>query len=237
MSMPTKDYISEITASLTSMANATEATQMKKYMRDQFDFLGIHAPERRTLVKTLRRRDFSEQALLSIFEALWYQPMREYKYVAIEIMRHHIRALSLQSTAFFISHALEKPWWDSIDTLTALIGKIYLANLDLMQTENKEMDQALLHESFWMRRIAMIHQLGFKQKTDRRRLFEYALELAPEKEFFIGKAIGWALRDFSKYEPQAVRGFIDNYRPVFSLLTRREALKRLDGIVNQPPPA
>lgn len=237
MSTATKDYIREIITSLESMADAKEAAHMKKYMRDQFDFLGIHTPERRALIKALGRQDFPEQEFWRVFETLWHQPLREYKYVAVETMRYHIRALSGQSTAFFISHALDNPWWDSIDGITTLIGKIYLDNLDFMQGENKEMDQALFHESFWMRRIAMIHQLGFKDKTDRRRLFDYALELAPEQEFFIRKAIGWALRDYSKYEPQAVRDFIDNYRPVFSLLTRREALKRLYSIVNQSAPA
>jgi 3-methyladenine DNA glycosylase AlkD len=89
------------------------------------------------------------------------------------------------------------------------------------------MDAALHDESFWIRRIAMTHQLGWRLETDEARLFGYALRLAPEREFFIRKAVGWALRDYAKWAPQAVGGFVAAHRERLSPLTLREATKHL----------
>ena len=89
------------------------------------------------------------------------------------------------------------------------------------------MDEALHAPSFWTRRIAMLHQLGWRLDTDTRRLFGYAATLAPEPEFFIRKAIGWALRDYARWDPQAVRGFVAEQRPQLSPLSVSEAMKHL----------
>jgi 3-methyladenine DNA glycosylase AlkD len=89
------------------------------------------------------------------------------------------------------------------------------------------MDAALKHEDKWVRRIAMLHQLGWRGETDTTRLFEYALALAPETDFFIRKAIGWALRDYARHDPQVVSKFLALNRNSLSALTVREAAKHL----------
>ncbi|MEY4268768.1 MAG: hypothetical protein RIS90_3303, partial [Pseudomonadota bacterium] len=89
------------------------------------------------------------------------------------------------------------------------------------------MDAWLGHPNLWVRRVAMLHQLGWKAQTDQARLFRYALALAPETEFFIRKAIGWALRDHARTQPEAVRAFLAEHGLVLSGLTRREAGKHL----------
>ena len=89
------------------------------------------------------------------------------------------------------------------------------------------MDQALLHDDFWMRRIALLHQLGWRGETDTERLYSYCLRLAHEKEFFIQKAIGWALRDYARHDPQAIRRFTEAHRQQLAPLTYREASKHL----------
>ena len=89
------------------------------------------------------------------------------------------------------------------------------------------MDDCLVHPSLWVRRIATLHQLGWKAQTDQERLFRYALALAPETDFFIRKAIGWALRDHARTQPEAVRQFLALHAEKFSGLTRREAGKHL----------
>jgi len=89
------------------------------------------------------------------------------------------------------------------------------------------MDSALKHGNLWVRRIAMLHQLGWHDDTDEKRLFAYALRLAHEEDFFIRKAIGWALRDYAHHNPQAVRGFLLQAGETLSPLTRREAGKHL----------
>jgi 3-methyladenine DNA glycosylase AlkD len=89
------------------------------------------------------------------------------------------------------------------------------------------MDEALHHPSLWVRRVAMLHQLGWRQHTDSQRLFAHALALGGEKEFFIRKAIGWALRDLARTQPDAVREFLCTQAGNLSALTRREASKHL----------
>jgi len=89
------------------------------------------------------------------------------------------------------------------------------------------MDDCLVHPPLWVRRIAMLHQLGWKSQTDQERLFRYALALSGETDFFIRKAIGWALRDHARTQPEAVRRFLAQHANEFSGLTRREAGKHL----------
>lgn len=92
------------------------------------------------------------------------------------------------------------------------------------------MDAALEHEFLWVRRIAMLHQLGWREHTDEARLFGYARSLASESDFFIRKAIGWALRDYARHAPEAVSGFLSASRDLISPLTVREASKHLPSI-------
>jgi 3-methyladenine DNA glycosylase AlkD len=89
------------------------------------------------------------------------------------------------------------------------------------------MDACLVHPHLWVRRVAMLHQLGWREQTDPERLLRYALTLAPEKDFFIRKAIGWALRDHARTQPDAVRDFLASHADQLSGLTRREAGKHL----------
>ena len=89
------------------------------------------------------------------------------------------------------------------------------------------MDAWLVHPHLWVRRVAMLHQLGWREQTDPERLLRYALALAPEKDFFIRKAIGWALRDHARTRPDAVRTFLLQHAERLSGLTRREAGKHL----------
>jgi 3-methyladenine DNA glycosylase AlkD len=89
------------------------------------------------------------------------------------------------------------------------------------------MDRWLSHSNLWVRRVAMLHQLGWKAQTDEARLLRYALALAPETDFFIRKAIGWALRDHARTRPEAVRAFLLQHAQRLSGLTRREAGKHL----------
>ena len=91
----------------------------------------------------------------------------------------------------------------------------------------KSMDQALAHANLWVRRVAMLHQLGWRAQTDQERLFRYALTLSPETDFFIRKAMGWALRDHARTQPEAVRAFLMEHASQLSGLTRREAGKHL----------
>ena len=97
---------------------------------------------------------------------------------------------------------------------------------------NRRMDLAVEHGNPWVRRVAMLHQNGWRGKTDTGRLFAYALRLAPESDFFIRKAIGWALRDHAHHDPELVRAFLQAQHGRLSGLTVREAGKHLGPITS-----
>jgi 3-methyladenine DNA glycosylase AlkD len=123
--------------------------------------------------------------------------------------------------------AQRKSWWDSVDGLAAVVGDVLRRQLAHDPHAQACMDAALEHENLWVRRIAMLHQLGWREDVDVTRLRRYASVLASERDFFIRKAIGWALRDFARHDPEAVRAFLRDMEGKLSPLSAREAAKHL----------
>lgn len=224
-------FVQEIRSSLQLNANPEHASAMRAYMRDQFDFLGIKTPLRRKLlaqvVKPIGKSKFSAPEVLQLADLLWQLPQREYQYIAVDLLAQHKKILRLQDVSALIQLAQKKSWWDSVDGLAAVIGDIVFLTRAHSLDAQDTMDQALHHSSMWVRRIAMTHQLGWRLQTDTARLFSYALQLAAEEDFFIRKAIGWALRDYARWQPDQVRDFVTAHQIHFSALSVREALKHL----------
>lgn len=224
-------FVQEIRSSLQLNANPEHASAMRAYMRDQFDFLGIKTPLRRQLlaqiVQPIGKSKFSAPEVLQLADLLWELPQREYQYIAVDLLAQHKKILRLRDVSALIQLAQKKSWWDSVDGLAAVIGDIVFLTRARSPDAQDTMDQALLHSSMWVRRIAMTHQLGWRLHTDTARLFSYALQLAAEEDFFIRKAIGWALRDYARWQPDQVRDFVKSHQTHFSALSVREALKHL----------
>jgi 3-methyladenine DNA glycosylase AlkD len=198
---------------------------MRAYLRGQFAFLGIPTPLRRATVAALDTQPIGQDELLEIVDALWALPFREYQHAGIDLLMRHKKRLTPDVVGPLLALAQQKPWWETVDGLASVIGAILRAAPAGSAARHALMDQALSHQSMWVRRIAMTHQLGWRTQTDRERLFRYALALAPEQEFFIRKAIGWALRDYGKWHADAVTQFVIAHRQQLSPLTVREALK------------
>jgi 3-methyladenine DNA glycosylase AlkD len=218
--------IETIQAHLELLHDPARAVAMRAYMRNQFAFLGIPSPLRKAATK----QAFTSLGLKSkplevgLVKQLWVLPEREYQYVAIEYLHSKTKKLGLADFAlleFLITH---KSWWDTVDGLAPLVGILVLRFPSLLE----QLDGWAEHPNFWLRRVAMIHQLRFKSETDSNRLFAYALLNAADKEFFVRKAIGWALREYAKVKPYVVQDFILEH-PEFSNLTKREALKGLSN--------
>lgn len=213
---------------LLPLADPARAPTMKAYMKQRHDFLGIPTPARRLalrpLLATLKTADADE--LLAAAEQLWAMPEREFQYAAIDILAKFSRKLELHHVPAMQELAQQKSWWDTVDGLAGVIGDILYR-----QRHSQDMEQlveaALIHPNLWIRRIAMLHQLRWKSDTDAARLFRFATTLAPESDFFIRKAVGWALRDYSWHQPQAVREFVDRMGDKLSPLSRREALRAM----------
>lgn len=221
------DLHAELKAALQAAAEPGRAAPMQAYMRGQFVFLGVGAPQRRLAAKGLLAglKGVGAVALLEHAQQLWQAPQREYQHVALDMLALHRRQLDTAHIPALLALARQRAWWDSVDGMAGIIGDVLQAELRRGGDGHAHMDGALRHEDFWLRRIAVLHQLGWRGDTDAAWLFDAALALAHEDEFFIRKAIGWALRDHARHAPEVVAAFADMHRQRLSPLTRREALK------------
>ncbi|UGQ48527.1 DNA alkylation repair protein [Massilia endophytica] len=216
------DLLPSLDAALLPLADESRAAAMRAYMRDHFEFLGIPTPARRAAARPLLKamKGAGAAALLEAAGELWARPQREYHYTALDMLAMHWKPLGEEHLPQLISLARRKSWWDTVDGIAGIVG-------DVLRREHHGMDEALAHSDFWVRRIALLHQLGWRGDTDTERLFRYALALSHEKEFFIQKAIGWALRDYAHHDPEAVRRFLAGDGMILAPLSRREAAKHL----------
>lgn len=212
---------------LLPLADPTRAAGMKTYMRGQFDFFGIPTPVRRKAVAALLRQQQTSTELLDNAYSLWAMPERECQYVAIDLLARHWKTLASSNLTDLLALVQEKSWWDSVDGLAAVVSDIVHAARMSDPDAQQVMDAVLLHPNLWVRRVAILHQLGWRADTDRQRLFDYAQTLANEPDFFIRKAIGWALRDFARHDSTAVAEFLAGTGLKLSPLSRREAGKHL----------
>lgn len=211
---------------LEPLADPEKARWARAYMRNQFDYLGIATAEFRAAIRPVFRGlpELNATALLAIANDLWQMHEREYQYCAIGLLLHREGALRSKDLPAILRLVQKKPWWDTVDSFAKLVGMIVRRDKAKGQPI---MDRAVQSSNFWVRRIAMIHQLGWRGDTDTARLFFYAEQLAPEKEFFIRKAVGWALRDYARHDSAAVRAFLKKAKAKLSPLSYREASKHL----------
>ncbi|MCC7697335.1 DNA alkylation repair protein [Janthinobacterium sp. EB271-G4-7A] len=221
------DLHAELKAALEAAAEPGRAAPMQAYMRDQFIFLGVAAPQRRMAAKGLLAglTGIDPATLLDHAQRLWQQPEREYQHVALDMLALHWRQLGIEHLPALLGLVRQRAWWDSVDGMAGIVGDVLQAEHGRGGDGHAHMDAALRHDDFWLRRIAMLHQLGWRANTDAVWLFDAALALAHENEFFIRKAIGWALRDYARHAPEAVTAFANAHRQLLSPLSRREALK------------
>lgn len=200
------------------------AASMAAYMRDQFPFLGIPAPTQKALTREalagLGRP--AEPDLAAVALACWARPEREYQYFACGWLRRHARACG----AAFIDTAryliVTKSWWDTVDTLAAhLVGTLVAQHPKLVE----HTDAWLLDDDRWLVRTAILHQLTYQEATDAKRLFGYCAARATHPDFFVRKAIGWALREYARTDRASVRSFVMTHHSRLANLTVREALR------------
>jgi 3-methyladenine DNA glycosylase AlkD len=199
---------------------------MHKYMRDQFPYVGIPTPQRRALSREVLagqpRPD--EDDLRAIALACWDLPEREYQYFAVDLLAGHPRGPTPEFLDTVRRLVTTKSWWDTVDPLASrVVGSIVAAHPATVST----MDSWLVDENLWLARTAILHQLTYKQGTDTARLFRYCLARADHRDFFIRKAIGWALRQYAWTDPEAVRRFVAAHATELSPLSVREATKNL----------
>ena len=216
-------YLAPLMEAFSQAANPALAPAMEAYMK-HFPFLGIKAPERKALIKTFIRQNPLPAALLEpVLRYLWALPEREYQYAGMELLfsaRKSWTPQTIELIEWTISH---KSWWDTVDALAVHGAGVYFkmypeAIPDITGRWNSG-------PHMWLRRTSLLFQLQYKQQTDWPMMQAYILNCLPTKEFFLQKAIGWVLRQYSRVAPATVRDFVA--MTDLPALSRREALRLL----------
>ncbi|MDI5896303.1 DNA alkylation repair protein [Flavobacterium algoritolerans] len=220
------NFILALETDFTANKNPENAFAMAKYMKNNFPFFGIKTEERRRIFKEIwkeNKNEVSANARVIVLD-LYSKPEREFHYCAIEILIKELKGNYIKDDILLIEKILvNNSWWDSVDTISKYILGEYLLEFPL---ETKNVIELFSEsENIWLNRSAILFQLGYKQKTNADFLFSECLKQAHSKEFFIQKAIGWALREYAKTNPETVKNFVlnNNLKP----LSTKEALKNI----------
>ena len=204
--------------------NEEQAQKMSKYMLNKFEYIGIKTPERRKIFKNFFKEYKNEEKINWEFvNKCWENKYREFQYVAADYLKNTKDKLTIDDIPKFKRLILKKSWWDTIDNLDMTIGALALKDSNV----NKILLEWSLDENIWLRRIAIDHQFLRKEKTNTELLEKILKNNLGKAEFFINKAIGWALRDYSKTNPEWVKNFIEENKENMAKLSIKEASKYL----------
>ena len=220
----TAELARRLFADLRAAADGERAAPMAAYMRDQFRYLGVQTPARRKISRPFLNAAKKERLLdWDFVDACWQAEEREFQYVAADYLRKVRHLLTVADLPRIRGLAVTKPWWDTVDSLDATVGSVVAQS-----AEGRELIlEWARDESMWVRRLAIDHQLQRKEGTDVELLSSIIEANLGSGEFFIDKAVGWALRDYSKTDPEWVRAFIAEHRQGMAALAIREASKYL----------
>jgi 3-methyladenine DNA glycosylase AlkD len=219
-------YVASIKTLLEQHADPAQAGPMKKYMRDQFEYLGIKTPQNTALQKEFfKEQGFPELSELdTVLRELWSLPQREFQYVAVGLLRgfeNKIPANFIRTIEYML---VTKSWWDTVDSIAGGIVGVHFQRFP--EVRERYLAKWRASENFWLRRSAILFQLNYKKETDFDLLCEIIRENLDSKEFFINKAIGWSLRQYARIDPKAVKKFVKSTQ--LHPLSRREAMKHLE---------
>jgi len=221
-------YVASLKTLFEKYADPSQAPAMKKYMRDQFEYLGIKTPQSVALQKEFyARHGLPELADLDpILRELWALPQREFQYVGVGLLgkfEEQIPAKFIKTIEYLI---VDKSWWDTVDRIAGgVVGTHFKRH---PAVKKKYLARWRKSDNFWLRRTTILFQLGYKKETDFDLMCDIIRENLDSKEFFINKAIGWGLRQYARTDPKAVKKFVKATKELHPL-SRREAMKHLEG--------
>lgn len=216
--------LADLLEELEAAKDPEKAGPMEAYMRHQFPFLGIAGPERNVLYK----KYFPEAKKTKMIdwdfvETCWGQEPREYQYVAANYLKAMQSYLTENDLPKLERLVVTKSWWDTVDILDRVVGSLVANHPELEEVILKWS----LSDNIWLRRVAIDHQLLRKEKTNVQLMEKILVNNLDQTEFFINKAIGWALRDYSKTNPEWVARFIEKNKMRMAELSIKEASKCL----------
>lgn len=216
------DKYLEIKKEFEANEDKDNAISMSKYMRNLFSFYGLPASKRKAIYKEFMKNEKKQKKIDWHFLDICYEDEhREFQYFVCDYLMVMNKYLSYEDIPKIKRYAKIKQWWDTIDSLDRVIGEIGLRD----ERVNALMLEWSQDKDFWIRRLAIDHQLCRKEKTNPALLEQIIVNNFGSDEFFINKAIGWALRDYSKTNPAWVKEFINKYEGQMNKLSIKEASK------------
>ena len=212
----------DLITDLEENSNELLAESMSKYMQDKFRFLGVRGATRTEIYKKYFPDARKTKTIdWDFVENCWNKEEREFQYVVVYYLKAMQKFLKREDISRLKYLIVTKSWWDTIDLLAKVVGSL------IIRIEGY--DQIMLEWSkdsnIWLRRVAILYQLSLKDKVDKQVLDKILVNNLGDSEFFINKAVGWALRDYSKYNPEWVREFIKKNKENMANLSIREASK------------
>ena len=217
------EYIEKISQGFEKLADVEYAQKQKEYMRNKFDFFGIKAqPRRKSTREFMRKNNRPDYENIDVvIKKLWTMEEREYQYFAIELLERYKKEFTKEIINLLEYMITNKSWWDTVDRIAKkLVGKYFEL---FPEKRDGYLQKWVKSNNMWLQRTALLFQLGYKENTDVELLFDLINELKDIDEFFIQKAIGWSLREYSKIKPELVKKFIKNHD--LSSLSTREGMK------------
>ncbi len=224
------NYITPIVKIFQQNANPENARQMAKYMKNLFPFLGIKTPKKRELLKQFYKEYGKPKIteLKQISRELWELPEREFQYCAVGMLQLYKNKIDASFIELYEQFIITKSWWDTVDGIAAnLVGSLFEKYPEMIKSHTEKWQTS---GNMWLQRTALLFQLNYKADTDVELMFDLIRCNLGSKEFFINKAIGWILRQYSKTDARAVIDFVE--KTDLAPLSKREALKWLNNHSN-----
>ena len=215
-------YVQQLHGLLKEAGDPDIAREQSKYMRNQFAFFGCKSPVWKGISKEViwEKGVLKGDSLKDFVRLCFDDPHREMQYAALLMLERRVKKEEITMIEFLRECILTKSWWDTVDWISKFVGWHFLRFPELQQpTSEKWMESG----EMWLQRVAIIHQLAYREKTDEKLLYDMILRVAGSKEFFLQKAGGWALRNYSKTNPGSVGKFISAH--TLSPLTVREGMR------------
>ena len=220
------DFVSQLEADFRQQADKNIAEKQEAYLKNKFELFGLPTPLRKETQKPflLKGNLPSKENLAEITKELWNKPQREFQYFAIDLNRKYLKKIEFNDIELFEMMISNQSWWDTVDLIaTNLVGAYFKRFPEqIISVTIKWMES----ENIWLQRTCLIFQLKYKEAIDTELLTNYILLLKDTKEFFINKAIGWILREYTRTNPEWVINFVNKYE--LNNLSKKEALRLIN---------
>ena len=220
-----QQYIALIRSRFSKAGDPEVAEGQMRYMRNQYAFYGLKAPQWVPMIKAINKEYgmYDGKDLKTFARLCFEEEHHEMFYCGLQMIEKQIKKQPADFISFLEKAIIKGNWWDTVDWVNKLVGIHFLRYPEL---QRPYCEKWIASKNIWLQRVAIIHQLMYKDKTNAKLLFEMISYRKDSNEFFVQKGSGWALRQYARVDPQAVMKYV-RANPDLSSLTKREATKRI----------